>query len=312
MLVATEFYYQNFYSLAERTRGAARQFRDGLESLNINRIPQTMEQFRNLVDRLMAQGRDGAAAGLVQMSELFKSLLDLRATTEDTTEAVDGLTRAERRAGVLSERAGLREQLWALQGRTEKLREAELATLSPSNRALQIRIWGLEDEAAAAEAAAAVNQEHKTLQLQLWELQGRTNKIREYELSQLDEANRAIQIKIWAMEDEAAAADLAARALDDAKNAAEALADSLTTDQFRSAFEFNRAVGLARNGYGTPSAPTPFGGAANTPTAPPSTGPTTAQADATALLHAIKRLTAKTADMLRKWDKDGLPLERTY
>ena len=58
---------------------------------------------------------------------------------------------AQRERAILSERQGLLKQLLQLEGNTTLLRQMELEALDPSNRALQERIWALQDETAAAE-----------------------------------------------------------------------------------------------------------------------------------------------------------------
>ena len=58
---------------------------------------------------------------------------------------------ARRQQAITNERLGLTKQLLQLEGNTTLLRQMELETLDPSNRALQQRIWAIEDETAAAE-----------------------------------------------------------------------------------------------------------------------------------------------------------------
>lgn len=58
---------------------------------------------------------------------------------------------ARRQQGIMNERLGLTKQLLQLEGNTVLLRQIELEALDPSNRALQQRIWAIEDETAAAE-----------------------------------------------------------------------------------------------------------------------------------------------------------------
>jgi hypothetical protein len=60
---------------------------------------------------------------------------------------------------IQSEREGLERQLLQLQGDTAALRALELATLDESNRALQQRIWFIQDQQAAEEEAARARQE---------------------------------------------------------------------------------------------------------------------------------------------------------
>ena len=95
-------------------------------------------------------------------------------------------------------------------GDTVAIRAAELAALDPSNRALQQRLHGLQDEAAAAQAAAAVAQERSGLESQLLQLQNDTAALRARELAALDPSNRAIQEMIHALTDLQAAAQAAA------------------------------------------------------------------------------------------------------
>ncbi len=52
---------------------------------------------------------------------------------------------------IAGERMGLQKQIWQLEGNTAALRAQELSELDPSNRALQIRIWQLQDEKTAVE-----------------------------------------------------------------------------------------------------------------------------------------------------------------
>lgn len=52
---------------------------------------------------------------------------------------------------VFSERQGLLKQLWTLEGNVAAVRQMELEALDPSNRALQTRIWQLQDEKEAVE-----------------------------------------------------------------------------------------------------------------------------------------------------------------
>jgi hypothetical protein len=116
---------------------------------------------------------------------------------------------------IADERYGLETRLLQLQGDTAELRARELAQLDPSNRALQERIYALEDEARAAERAASVTAERQSLERRLLELTGDTAAIRAMELAALDESNRDLQRRIWALEDEAKAAEEAARAADE-------------------------------------------------------------------------------------------------
>jgi hypothetical protein len=203
-----------------------------------------------------------------------------------------------------------------------KLRKLELATISPANRALQLRVWAIEDEAEASERARAAEArfqafrervlgERSGLEERLLQLTGNTERLRERELEALDPSNRALLLRINAIEDEKAANEAAASAASQAAAAAEELANSLRTDQFRSLFDYQRAVGFARNGVGMPIA--------NLPNVPMGTiGATGANTQAgtmeavTGAVAAMASRLAKIETYFRKWDGDGLPKERNY
>lgn len=111
----------------------------------------------------------------------------------------------------LQEKLGLERRILEINGDTAAIRELELSALEPGNRALQERVWMLEDEAAAAARAAAVAQERKGLERQILQLQGNTSAIRQIELGELDESNRAHLQYIFALQDlQQAEADLEA------------------------------------------------------------------------------------------------------
>jgi phage-related minor tail protein len=142
------------------------------------------------------------------------------------TQAAEAAAQAEaqRTAAIANERAGLQQQIDQLEGNTAALRARELAGLDASNRALQERIFALQDaaqaEAAAARAAEeaaqraqAIASERAGLDRQLLQLQGNTTALRALELAGLDASNRALQEQIFALQDQQAAAEAAAQAL---------------------------------------------------------------------------------------------------
>ncbi|HYE48140.1 MAG TPA: hypothetical protein VEB20_01010, partial [Azospirillaceae bacterium] len=88
------------------------------------------------------------AAELAELAPGNRALLERIHRLEDEAEAT------QRAAAVASEREGLQRQLWQLEGNTAAIRQAELATLDPSNRALLERIHRLQDEQKTAEDAA--------------------------------------------------------------------------------------------------------------------------------------------------------------
>lgn len=103
---------------------------------------------------------------------------------------------------VMAQRAPLETQLLQLQGNTEEIRRRELAALFPRNRALQLQIWRLEDLAAAEARLTEIREERLGLESTLLQLQGNTAELRRRELLELDPSNRALQERIWRLEDE--------------------------------------------------------------------------------------------------------------
>lgn len=166
--------------------------------------------------------------------ERIYAIEDEKAATEAATKAAEDAAAAA--AKVADERAGLERQLLQALGDTAAIRAQELATLDPSNRALQERLYALEDEAAATEAAtkaaeeaaaaqARIADERAGLERRILELTGQTTAIRELELAALDPSNRALQQRIYALEDEATAADAARAAADELAQQQQAAAE---------------------------------------------------------------------------------------
>jgi hypothetical protein len=194
-----------------------------------------------------------------------------------------GRRRRERREEEEQERGGLQIRLLELQGKTAKLRQLELKELRPANRALQERIWKLEDE-------AKISEERSGQRRELLSLLGKEAKLRQLELKELDPANRALQKRIWALQDEQEIAaersslqeqwlqlvgdtnalrqleleqlDASNRALqlqiwaeedrqravEETTRAIEEAVAAVSPEDFASLFEYERALALARNG----------------------------------------------------------------
>ena len=191
---------------------------------------------------LQAQG-DTAALRQLELAALDPSNRALQEriySLQDAAEAEQELATqtaaaAQAAAAIANERLGLEQSLLQLQGDTAALRQRELDALDPSNRAIQERINALEDEQQAAadaakaaqeaeriiqeaaQAAAAIASERATLEQRLLQAQGDTAALRELERNALNEGNRAILDRIFALED-------ATKAEQDAAAAAEAAA----------------------------------------------------------------------------------------
>lgn len=118
---------------------------------------------------------------------------------------------------ILNERLSLERRLLELQGNTVEIRRRELEALDPSNRALQEHIWRLEDEAKAAAKAAELLRQRGDLEIRIMELTGNSAGAlaarRQLELTAADESLRPLLLRIYALEDEARAADEAAESM---------------------------------------------------------------------------------------------------
>jgi hypothetical protein len=188
------------------------------------------------------------ARELAALDPTNRALLQMIWALEDAAVVIDDVGRSA--ADIARERYDLETQLLQLQGDTTALRARELERIDESNRALQERIWALQDEiaaqraaeqaareaeAAAREAAAALERaaqeqaaalqrvadERYGLEERLLQLQGDTAALRARELAQVDASNRALLERIFALEDERAAAEAAAQAQAAAKTIAD-------------------------------------------------------------------------------------------
>lgn len=255
-------FYQGFYSEQERYENSLKQMQDVLAGLNVSIDPamgdSAKADFRAAVDAAFDAGqfelgaqllginqqfaavadyaqKAGGAIGEVAdvLSDVMRDLLDerkpleadlLRAQGDESgylsavraiatagyAEAeiaawdynaalqaqIDALDAAAAKAAeVAQERAGLEQQILQLQGNTTELRRLELDALDPANRALQERIWALEEEARIA-------QERTSLQDTLNQLTLTSVELRALEIAKLDETNRPLQERIWLLEEE--------------------------------------------------------------------------------------------------------------
>ncbi|WP_288899482.1 tape measure protein [uncultured Delftia sp.] len=195
LITGMDAFYASFYSERERVENAAKAVDKALADLNIDIDPRMGQdakaKFRKLIEDAMAAGDVELLAKLIPLAKEFGAVADaagqvldtlknerrqleaeyLRATgqTDKYREALrrlatEGMSEAERAAwdynqalreeiARLDQRTDLERKLLELQGNTAELRRRELAALDPSNRALQERIWAIEDERAAQVAA---------------------------------------------------------------------------------------------------------------------------------------------------------------
>jgi hypothetical protein len=219
--------------------------------------------------------------------------------THDFTVSLKGLDEAARNAALEAEFASLGEAMLALVPDLDRLGAANM-TYADTIRQVQ-----------------AVLSQRYDLETRILQLQGDTAALRAREMERTVEFNRDLLQTIYDLEDGAAAMQAAATA------AADALA-RIQPDDFATAFDFQRAAALARQGLGaTQAGPMVYA-------APAVAGAPVSQAEAgsVAELRALNARLAnmetelrqyhladlrhgkKTADTLEKWDVIGLPGEQ--
>lgn len=202
-------YVDKFFTDAEKFDMLQQSLSGTFDALGVA-MPTTIEGFRDLVegvDRTTTEGQ-----------RLFAALLEINPSFAEFAEQLE-----DANSGVIQERINLENQLKQLTQTENEKRAEHLASLDESNRALQEQIYALQDQAAAtreSEAAArsaaaemqTIANQRYSLETKLLQLEGNTGALRERELEKLDESNRALQLQIWAMEDQKVAADEAAKA----------------------------------------------------------------------------------------------------
>jgi tape measure domain-containing protein len=143
------------------------------------------------------------------------------------------------------EKEQLEREILQLQGNTVELRRRELLEIKPGNRALQQRVWALEDE-------KEILDERKDLERELLELQGDTAALRALERNALHESNRALYDQIKALEDVAELKDTWSSVIDAMSDEMKRLREEIlgTTPEGRAyaAAEFATATAQARAG----------------------------------------------------------------
>ena len=110
-------------------------------------VADLKQEHNNLqLELLKAQGRDEEALALIR-EEAIKGMTAEAVALYDVNQAV------REQIDILNERKGLERRLLEAQGDTAAIRQLELAATHEANRAILLRIWALEDEKKAAEAA---------------------------------------------------------------------------------------------------------------------------------------------------------------
>lgn len=195
-------YYENFYTEAERQANATRDVTDALSKVNIA-LPASRDAYRALVEQYTAMGTAGAStlAVLLSLAGSFAAITTAGEAFGKTVAEIIASLRNPTRTNedIARNTIGLEDKLFQTEnaGNVAALRERELRSLTEAEKALQRRIWLIEDE-------AKKTTERDGLELQYLQLIGDTAAIRERERAALDETNRALYDRNAALADEQA------------------------------------------------------------------------------------------------------------
>lgn len=145
-------YLSNYFTAEEQRQAQVNRTAAAFAALGVTMpsLAQSSEaaraQFRALVEGVDVSSEKG--------QQTYAGLIALQGAFAELTPVVDAAAEAARRQQqVLAEQQQLQRQLYQAQGNTAALRAMDLAALDESNRALQMQIWALQDQAAAAEEA---------------------------------------------------------------------------------------------------------------------------------------------------------------
>ena len=139
-------YVENFASSAQKTALTTAQMTAQFARLGVS-MPADAAGFISLVHGIDTTTESG--------KKLLGSVLALSGSFASYLDATGHATAATRTAAdIASERASLERKLLEVQGDTKAIRALDLASLDESNRALQQRIWALQDEKDRLDALA--------------------------------------------------------------------------------------------------------------------------------------------------------------
>jgi Ca2+-binding EF-hand superfamily protein len=158
-----ESYYANFYSEGERQAQTLSNMARELEAVGLA-VPSSRDGFRSLVEAQDLSTEAGRRTWDVLMG-VQQAFSDLNPVLDQVGDTAAELADAEREAAakahrIAEEGANLMLQLMQLEGNVAGIRAYELLQLDESNRALQERIWGLQDEREAQENARVAHEQY--------------------------------------------------------------------------------------------------------------------------------------------------------
>lgn len=268
-LSQSAFFAQNFLSEAEKIKPSQDQVAKIFDQYHITNV-STIEDYKKLVQGIDLSTESGRAmyAALMLLAPTFKQVADYSGSSANSATAL-----AEALANT---NKSIQDQIDALlksNMTTEQIRAAELTGVDASTAALLRRLYALQDEKAATEAASAameaaatkakaVADERYGLETQLLQEEGKTDELRKRELDKLDPSNQELQKRIWALQDEKAAtaakvaadqkaADEASKAAEQAASAAKAVKDAWQSITNTIMDEVKRIRGLVDESSGT-------------------------------------------------------------
>lgn len=188
--------FENFYKSIENADQAYARLK------TISKTSEDIARERiSLEERLF-----NATATTAEIAEKARSAIDpLNQSLYDSVIAAEAKKVADER--IANEEIGLKERLFNATATTAQAADAARNAIDPLNLALY-------DSVIAAENAKAAAEERKGLEVELLQLLGNTTALRERELEALDASNRALQQRIWALEDARDATDKALAALE--------------------------------------------------------------------------------------------------
>jgi hypothetical protein len=131
-----DFVYQNFFTNQERVDKAVKSLSRTFESLGLV-MPDTREQFKELITVVQSAGSDTLLAALLEIAPAFDSV----------TTALDGeaATAAQIAQNILTERVSFETKISQALGDVATIRQKELESIDESNRGLALALYALAD-----------------------------------------------------------------------------------------------------------------------------------------------------------------------
>tara|TARA_R110002049_G_scaffold190570_2_gene359261 strand:+ start:24549 stop:29525 length:4977 start_codon:yes stop_codon:yes gene_type:complete len=161
----TSQYYDAFFTEEQKLQNLTEDLTSTFGALGLE-LPNSQRGVQELVSgiEVMDEAGQRQLATIYQnvpaLREYVTAMEEQRAAAVESGEEIDDSAESMRaQADIARERAGLERELLQLQGNTEELRRRELTGIDVSNRALQERIWAIEDERYAAEQASQVQKQ---------------------------------------------------------------------------------------------------------------------------------------------------------